>query len=81
MNNLIRAIGIITSITVMLICAYLAGTAKAYETNVIPDTYIDTKSTEFVDNYIDMRNVCGFSVNENGLQLYFNDGTGYYWEK
>lgn len=48
---------------------------------VIPDDYIDTKSEEFLNNYIDMRQVTDFTVNENGLQLYTSDGSGYYWEK
>lgn len=33
---------------------------------------------DFQENYIDMRMVIDFEVNEDELQLYFADGTGYY---
>ena len=32
------------------------------------------------ESLIDMNTVIDFSATENGLYLYFNDGTGYYWE-
>ena len=35
----------------------------------------------FKEHFIDMQSVVDFEVNENGLQLYFADGSGYYWEK
>lgn len=48
---------------------------------VMPNGYIDTTTDEFFNNYIDMRTVTDFETNGNGLQLYTNDGNGYYWEK
>lgn len=39
------------------------------------------ETEDFKENFIDMRTVIDYSVSENGLQLYFNDGTGYYWER
>ena len=44
--------------------------------NVIPDGYIP------LDNSIvDMDTVIDFSATEYGLQLYFEDGSGYFWER
>ena len=70
----------------MLACAYLLGTTQA-ETiteiqtvteikEVIPDGYIP-----FDDSIVNMDAVVDFSATEYGLQLYFADGTGYYWER
>lgn len=74
-----RTIGTIATIGIMLVCAYLLGTANSETVTeiqtiektveVVPDGYIDTNSEEFQNNYIDMRKV-----------TYFADGTGYYWE-
>ena len=90
MKKSIKAIGTIATMGVMLLCAYLLGTTQAEtitevqtvtETKeVIPDGYIDTNSAEFQDNFVNMCTVVGFSATEYGLQLYFEDGTGYYWE-
>lgn len=33
------------------------------------------------DSVVDMDKVVGFSATEYGLQLYFDDGTGYYIER
>lgn len=38
------------------------------------------ETADFQENFVNMRNVVDFSVTENGLQLYFDDGTGYYLE-
>lgn len=48
--------------------------------DVIPEGYINIESEEFLDNYVDMRQVVDFEGSEQGLQLYFADGSGYYWE-
>lgn len=86
MKKSIKAIGTITTITIMLVSAYLLGTAQA-ETitkvqtvteirEIIPDGYIPLD-----DNIVDMDSVIDFSATEYGLQLYFEDGTGYYLER
>lgn len=90
MKDTIKRTGTIATIGIMLVCAYLLGTTQAEtitevqtvtETReVIPDGYIDINSAEFQDNFVDMRTVVDFSATEYGLQLYFEDGTGYYWE-
>lgn len=134
-----KTIGIIATITIMLVLAYWLGTTQA-ETitevqtvteirEVIPDGYIplheciplqdiaccfindngylcfelkdiknqlDNKhnrsyadimdrledtTEECRNNLVDMRTVVDFSMNEYGLQLYFEDGSGYYLER
>lgn len=90
MKKLIKTIVIIATMGIMLVLAYWLGTTQT-ETitkiqtvtevrEIVPDDYIDINSTEFQDNFVDMRTVVDFSATEYGLQLYFEDGTGYYWE-
>lgn len=55
----------------MMICAFLFGGMKVSAAE---------SSSEF-ETVIDMAQVIGFTANAGRLQLYFNDGTGYYWEK
>lgn len=86
MKKSIKAIGIIAAMGIMIACAYLLGTTQA-ETitevqtitevkEVIPDGYIPLH-----DNIVDMDAVIDFSATEYGLQLYFEDGSGYFWER
>ena len=97
MKKSIRTIGAISIMGIMMILSYWLGTTQAEtiteiqtvteitETDklveVVPDGYIDTGSAEFQENFIDMRTVIDFDVNGDGLQLYFMDGTGYWWER
>ncbi len=91
MKKIFKTIGIIGILAILLCGAYLLGTSQTKTVieekevekpvEVVPDGYINTKSKEFYNNYIDMRQVTGFDVTENGLQLYFSDGNGYYWER
>lgn len=89
MKKSIKTIGTIAVIGAMLAGAYILGTTQA-ETiteikeiekvvEVVPEGYIDTNSEEFTENYVDMRKVVYFEV-VDGLQLYLEDGSGYYWE-
>ncbi|WP_313182794.1 hypothetical protein [Lacrimispora sp.] len=72
---------------IMLTGAYLFGTIQADTitpergVEVVPDGYIDSTSEEFYNNYVDMRSVTDFETDGNGLQLYCNDVSGYYWER
>ena len=86
MKKTFKAIGIITVMGIMLVLAYLLGTTQA-ETikevptvteirEVVPDGYILLH-----DDIVDMNTVIDFSATEYGLQLYFEDGTGYYLER
>lgn len=36
---------------------------------------------EYRNNFLDMRQVVSYTADENGLQLYFEDGSGYYLER
>lgn len=54
---------------------------KTIEKEIIPAGYVDTTSESFQCNYLDMRKVTDFTTTESGLQLYLEDGTGYYWER
>lgn len=91
MKKTIKTIGTIATMGIMLVGAYLLGTAQAktiievreVEKNVevVPAEYIDTTTEEFINNFVDMRKVTDFKVTENSLQLYLENGYGYYWER
>ena len=86
MKKTFKAIGTITVMGIMLVLAYLLGTTQAETTKevptvteireVVPDGYILLH-----DDIVDMNTVIDFSATEYGLQLYFEDGTGYYLER
>lgn len=86
MKRTIKSFVTITTMGIMLICAYLLGTTQAEaiteiqtvtETReVIPDGYIPLN-----DDIVDMNTIVDFSATEYGLQLYFEDGSGYFWER
>lgn len=88
MNKAIKTIVTIGIVGTIAICSYLLGTIKAKTgteikevekiVEVVPDGYIDTNSNEFLDNYVNMRKVVYWEVND-GLQLYYDDGSGYYY--
>ena len=91
MKKSIRTIGTIATMGIMVVCAYRLGTTQA-ETKteikevekvveVVPDGYIDTTTEDFYINYVDMRKVTDFTATEYGLQIYLDDGSGYYWER
>lgn len=89
MKKSIKIIGVITTMGIMLVSAYWLGTTQAETVTkikevekvveIVPNGYINTNSKEFQENYVDMRKVVYFEVID-GLQLYYEDGTGYYWE-
>lgn len=86
MKKSIRTIGTIITMGIMLVFAYLLGTTQAeiiteVQTvteikEIIPDGYIPLD-----DSIVNMDAVIDFSVSEYGLQLYFEDGSGYYLER
>lgn len=71
------------------ISAYFVGTTQTEivtetvtETiEVIPDSYINTNSEEFQNDYINMNDVVDFKATDSGLMLYTSNGSGYYWER
>ncbi|NBJ95670.1 hypothetical protein [Parablautia muri] len=86
MGKSFRIIGVIAAIGITMMLSYLLGTTQAEtiteiqtvtETReVVPDGYIP-----FNDDIVDMNTIVDFTATEYGLQLYFEDGTGYYWER
>ena len=59
----------IATLAFIMICACLFETIKVNAAELAPESIIDmTQITDFV-------------ANDSNLQLYFNDGTGYYWER
>lgn len=74
-----------------IISAYALGTTQAKtitevneiekQITAVPAGYVDVKSNAFCNNYIDMRQVTDFVATDTGLQLYLEDGSGYYWER
>lgn len=86
MKKLVKTIATMAVVGIMLVFAYLLGTTQA-ETiteiqtvteikEVIPDGYIPLN-----DSIVDMDTVIDFSATEYSLQLYFEDGSGYFWER
>lgn len=81
-NKAIRRIATIGVIGAIAFSSYLLGTTKTKNkkvVEVVPDGYIDMGSEEFKKNYVDMRKVVYFEV-EDGLKLYYADGNEYYWK-
>lgn len=62
----------ITTIAFIMICVYLFGNIKVNAAEPTPEL--------ISESIIDMTQVTDFIVNGDRLQLYFNNGTGYYWE-
>lgn len=84
MKRTTKIIGKAATLGIMLVSSYLLGTTQArvsWNDESIPDSYINTDSYEFFNNYVDMRKVTDFIVTDDGLQLYCTDGSGYYWER
>lgn len=91
MNKSIKTIVTITTMGIMFVLVFWLGTTQA-ETiteieevekivEVVPNGYIDMYSDEFRENFVDMRDVVYFESSDDGLQLYFVDGSGYWLER
>lgn len=87
MKRTVKTIGAIAIMGIMLTGAYLLGTIQAdiitveKVIEVVPDGYMDSTSEDFYNNFVDMRSVIDYTADMDGLQLYCNDGSGYYWER
>lgn len=57
-----------------------AGTVKEI-IKEIPEGYINTKTQNFINNYIDMREISDFTATETGLTIYLKNGNYYHWER
>lgn len=53
--------------------------ANASYSDVLKD--IPNETTTYRNTMVDMSKLTDFLADENGLQLYLSDGSGYYWEK
>ena len=86
MKKSIRIIGTIATMGAIAFGSYLLGTRQAETVTeiqtiteikeVVPDGYIPLD-----DSIVDMDTVVGFTASEDGLQLYFEDGTGLWLER
>lgn len=86
MRKSVKTIGTITAMGTIAFGSYLLGTTQAgtvtevqtvTETReVIPDGYIPLD-----DNIVNMNTIVDFTASEDGLQLYFEDGSGYWLER
>ena len=97
MKKVVGTIGAIATMAVIATGSYYLGTIHAETiteiqtvteirevekvVEIIPDGYMDTTTEEFNNNYVDMCQVIDFSATEYGLQIYLDDGSGYYWER
>lgn len=66
-----KMIKTIATVGIIMICACLFGGIKASAAESSPQH----------ESLIDMTQTADFVANDGCLMLYFNDGTGYYWEK
>lgn len=86
MKKTFKAIGIVATMGIMLVSAYMLGTTQA-ETITEIQTVTETREVvadgyiPFNDDIVDMNTIVDFTATEYGLQLYFKDGSGYFWER
>ena len=69
MERIIRTISTIAAVGIILMCVCLFDSVQAKAAEIEGQTVID------IDTVID------YVITEDGLQLYFNDGTGYWFER
>lgn len=69
MERIIRTISTIAAVGIILMCVCLFDSVQAKAAKIEEQTVID------------MNTVIDYVTNDDSLQIYFNDGTGYYWEK
>lgn len=69
MERIIKAVSTIAAVGIILMCVCLLDSVQAKAAEIEGQTVID------IDTVID------YVANDDSLQIYFNDGTGYYWEK
>lgn len=77
MKKTIKIIGIIGAIIISAFIGYFYGSVQ----KVIDGEFIDMKSEDFYNYYVDMRQVTDFIATDDGLLLYLDDGSGYYLER
>lgn len=83
-----KAIGKIVIVGTMMAMSFYLGVGHAEKMEgrtekiieVIPNGYINDESEDFQECFVDMREVVDFETFGDGLQLYYKDGSGYWWE-
>lgn len=83
-----KAIGKIVIVGTLLAGGFCSGVRHVEKTEnrtekimeMIQNDYINAESKDFFEHYVDMSQVIAWDSTENGLQLYFADGSGYYLE-
>lgn len=76
MKRMIKLLGMVAIMGVILFAGFALGRYSAGSS-----AYVDTRSEEFQNNFVDMRKVTNYSATNTGLYIYLEDGAGYYWER
>lgn len=76
MKGTVKLLGMIAIMGIMLFAGFALGRYSAGSS-----AYVDTRSEEFQNNFVDMRKVSDYSTTDTGLYIYLKDGSGYYWER
>jgi len=69
MERIIKTVSTIAAVGIILMCVCLFDSVQVNAAEIEEQTVID------MDTVID------YVADDDSLQIYFNDGTGYYWEK
>ena len=76
MKRMIKLLEMVAIMGVMLFAGFALGRYSASTS-----AYVDTRSEEFQNNFIDMRKVTDYNATDTGLYIYLEDGSGYYWKR
>lgn len=76
MKRTVKLLGMIAIMGTVLFIGFALGRYSAGSS-----AYVDTRSEEFQNNFVDMRKVTDYSATDTGLYIYLKDGSGYYWER
>ena len=69
MERIIKTVSTIAAVGIILMCVCLLDSVQAKAAEIEEQTVID------------MNTVIDYVADDDSLQIYFNDGTEYYWEK
>ena len=86
MKKSLTTIGTIAIMGIVMVLSYLLGTTQS---ETITEVQTVTETREVIpagyiplnDDIVDMNTIVDFTATEYGLQLYFEDGSGYFWER
>ena len=69
MERIIKTVSTIAAVGIILMCVCLLDSVQAKAAEIEEQTVID------------MNTVIDYVADDDSLQIYFNDGTEYYWER